>query len=157
MKTSKKKPSTILIVLVCIWSIYFVFNTDRFIHQNIKAIDQTEMITIIGENSQKSYEFNEKMIDLVSYGGVIIEYDNLIEEFFKPYHNELDEINLSIVYKKDHSVLGIAKVYYSNENVDCDDCIIGNFMDCIYWCRLTIWKYCSFWRIIDWNRLWFLS
>jgi hypothetical protein len=60
MKTSKKKLMIILITVVCVLSIYYIFNTDRFIHQNIKAIDQTEMITIIGENSQNSYKFNDK-------------------------------------------------------------------------------------------------
>lgn len=129
MKNRKKNPITLLIILACIWSIYFVFNTDRFLYKNIKAIDRAETITIVGENDQKTYEFNDEMYELLSYGGSIIEIDNLIEKFFKPYHKELDEMNLSIVYEKDNSILGTAKVYYSNEKTDRYILYLNN----VYW------------------------
>ena len=133
MNTSKKKLIIILITVVFVLSIYYIFNTDRFIYKNIKAIDQTEMITIIGENSQNSYEFNDKIFDLVSYGGFIIEKDNLIEGLLNPYYNELDEIDLSIVYEKRNSVLGIAKVYYSNE--DSNEYIL--YLNNVYWSTMS--------------------
>ena len=129
MKASKKKLMITLITVVCVLSIFYTFNTDRFIYRNIKAIDQAEMITIIGENSQQSYEINSKMVDLVSYGGTIVKFDNLIEDLFNPYYNELDKIDLSIIYKKDNSVLGTAKAYYSNE--DSNEYIL--YLNNIYW------------------------
>jgi hypothetical protein len=69
------------------------------------------------------------MIDLVSYGGFVIETDNLIEGLLNPYYSELDEIDLSIVYKKGKSVLGISKVYYSNE--ESNKYIM--YMNNVYW------------------------
>jgi hypothetical protein len=69
----------------------------------------------------------------VSYGGYIIEKDNLIEGLLNPYYNDLDEIDLSIVYKKGNSVLGIAKVYYSNE--DPNEYIL--YLNNVYWSTMS--------------------
>lgn len=133
MKNSKKKTTTLYIFLICIWSIYFVFNTDRFLHKNIKAIDRAEVITIIGEDDQKTYEFNDEMYELLSYGGMIIETDNFLERLFKPYYKELDEMDLSIVYTKDNSILETAKVYYSNE--EPDEYIL--YLNNVYWTTMS--------------------
>lgn len=129
MKNQKKNPTMLLIFLACIWIIYISFNTDRFIRKNIRAIDSTETITIVAGQNQQTYEFDEKMIDLLSYGGTIFETDNLFERLSKPYYKELDEMDLSIIYRKNNDTLGTAKVYQSSE--EPDEYIL--YLNNIYW------------------------
>jgi|GEM_PF-904721 len=129
MKKRSKAQIIILIVLICMLSIHYIFNTDRFIHKNIEVIDKAETFTIMGDHDQKTYDFNEEMYELVSYGGLIIERDNLLERLFKPYYKELEEIDLSIDYLKDKSVLGTARVYHSKE--EPDDYIL--YLNHVYW------------------------
>jgi|LGVF01.2.fsa_nt_gb hypothetical protein len=131
MKTNNKNQIIILVTVVCVFSLYYIFNTDRSIYKNIKTIDQTEMITIIGENSQNSYEFNDKMIDLVSYGGMIVKVDNLIVSFIEPYSNFLDKTDIRINYSKGDSILGTAQVFKIKD--ESDGYIL--YMNHVYWSK----------------------
>ena len=131
MKTSKKDQIIIIVTVVCVFSLYYIFNTDRFIYKNIKLIDQTEMVTIIGKGSQSSFGFNDKIIDLVSYGGMIVKVDNRFVSFIEPYSNFLDKIDIRINYTKGDFILGTAQVFKLKD--ESDGYIL--YMNHVYWSK----------------------
>ena len=63
-------------------------------------IDKVETVTITYGQKQTTFDFNDEIIDLVSYGGFILEVDNMIEVLFFSYGDELIEKNLSPFNKK---------------------------------------------------------
>ena len=97
MKDKKKK----LIVLICfflvIGMIWFM-DTDRYIRDNIITIDKVDSIYIVTEDKIVSYPFNEKLIELVSYGGVVVKADNFFIELFAAYSNNLTKVDMNIRY-----------------------------------------------------------
>ena len=83
METQKKK----LIVVICFFLVIgmtWFFDTDRHIRDNIIAIDKTDGIYIVTEDKTVSYPFDEKLINLVSYGGFVVKVDNFFVELFTP-------------------------------------------------------------------------
>jgi len=128
MKDKKKK----LIVLICfflvIGMIWFM-DTDRYIRDNIITIDKVDSIYIVTEDKIVSYPFNEKLIELVSYGGVVVKADNFFIELFAPYSNKLTKIDMSIRYNKSEDTIATADVFKSNENPE--EYIL--YMNNVYW------------------------
>jgi hypothetical protein len=124
----KKQLKLVILCIICVILLFLIFD-DRYIYNNISKIDQTDTISIISGNNYRSYDFNDKMIDLVSYGGLIMKRDNLFEGIFMPYSDQLNKMDLTIDYKKGDSTLGTAQVFYSN--VDPNKYIL--YMNNIYW------------------------
>ena len=128
MKDKKKK----LIVLICfflvIGMIWFM-DTDRYIRDNIITIDKVDSIYIVTEDKIVSYPFNEKLIELVSYGGFVVKADNFFIELFAPYSNNLTKVDMNIRYNKGDSTVATADIYESNKNPE--EYIL--YMNNVYW------------------------
>src|SRR6056297_2493569 len=104
MKNQKKKLIIILCFILVMGMIWFL-DTDRYIRDNIVTIDKADSINIISEDKIVSYSFDEKLIDLVSYGGFVVKVDNFFVELFAPYRNNLTKIDIKIRYNKgDHTI-----------------------------------------------------
>jgi hypothetical protein len=128
MKYEKKK----VIVIVCfflIMGMVWLFNTDRYIRDNIITIDKADGVYIVTEDKLVSYPFDERLIKLVSYGGFVVKTDNFFVELFAPYSNKLTKIDMSIRYTESESTLATADVFRSNEN--SEEYIL--YMNNIYW------------------------
>jgi len=128
MKNQKKK----LIVVICFFLVIgmtWFFDTDRHIRDNIIAIDKTDGIYIVTEDKTVSYPFDEKLINLVSYGGFVVKVDNFFVELFAPYSNKLTKIDMSIRYNKSEDTIATADVFKSNENPE--EYIL--YMNNVYW------------------------
>ena len=116
MRKNRKKNNVLLIFVILIGFVYFIVGEDRYITSNVVKIDKVETVTITYGQQQITFDFNDEMIDLVSYGGLILEVDNMFEGLFFSYGDELVETNLSVAYFKDGVKLGNAKVYYGNDH-----------------------------------------
>ncbi len=127
----KKAKSFSIIAIACFIFVLLCefFNDSSYIRDIINKIDRVNNIDIISEENIISYPFDEQMIDLVSYGGKIIDVENPIEELFSPYRNELTESNIKIVYKKDDCIIATADVFLEKENVE--EYIL--YMNKVYW------------------------
>jgi len=104
-------------------------DTDRYIRDNIVTIDKADSINIISEDKIVSYPFDEKLIDLVSYGGFVVEVDNFFVELFAPYSKNLNKIDMTIRYIKSEDMIATAHVFKSNENAE--EYIL--YMNNVYW------------------------
>jgi len=104
-------------------------DTDRYIRDNIITIDIVDSINIISEDKIVSYPFDEKLIDLVSYGGFVVKVDNFFVELFAPYRNNLTKIDIKIRYNKGDHTIATADIYKSNQ--DPEGYIL--YMNNIYW------------------------
>jgi hypothetical protein len=131
MSMKKKAKLFCIIAIVCFITVllYEFFNDSSYIRDNINKIDRANNIDLISEGNKISYPFDEQMIDLVSYGGMIIDVENPIEELFSPYRNELIELNIKIVYKKDDSIIATADVFLENDKAE--EYIL--YMNNVYW------------------------
>lgn len=128
MENQKKK----VIMIVCFFiiiGIFWLFSTRRYIRDNIITIDKTDSIDIFTEDKLISYPFNERLIELVSYGGFVIKIDNFFVELFAPYSNKLNKIDMGIRYKKSESTIATAHVFQSNEKPE--EYIL--YMNNVYW------------------------
>ena len=128
MRNQKKK----VIVLVCfflVMSMVWLLSKDRYIIDNIITIDKVDSIQIVTEDKLVSYPFDERLIELVSYGGFIVKVDNFFVELFAPYSNKLTKIDMNIRYNKSESTLATADVFQSNENPE--EYIL--YMNNVYW------------------------
>lgn len=128
MKNQKKKLIIILCFILIMGMIWFL-DTDRYIRDNIITIDKADSINIISEDKIVSYPFNEKLIDLVSYGGFVVKVDNLFVELLAPYSNNLSKIDMTIRYNKNEDTIATAHVFKSNENPE--EYIL--YMNNVYW------------------------
>jgi len=104
-------------------------DTDRYIRDNIVTIDKADSINIISEDKIVSYPFDEKLIDLVSYGGFVVKVDNFFVEIFAPYSKNLNKIDMTIRYIKSEDMIATAHVFKSNENAE--EYIL--YMNNVYW------------------------
>ena len=128
MKYEKKE----IIVIVCfifVWGMFWLLSTDRYIRDNLITIDKADVIHIVTEDKIVSYPFDEKLIDLVSYGGSIVKVDNFFVGLFAPYSNNLTKIDMEIRYNKNEIPLASADVFQSNENPE--EYIL--YMNNVYW------------------------
>lgn len=128
MRNQKKK----VIVLVCfflVMSMVWLLSKDRYIIDNIITIDKVDSIQIVTEDKLVSYPFDERLIELVSYGGFIVKVDNFFVELFAPCSNKLTKIDMNIRYNKSESTLATADVFQSNENPE--EYIL--YMNNVYW------------------------
>jgi len=128
MKNQKKK----LIVVICFFLVIgmaWFLDTDRYIRDNIIAIDKVDSIYIITEDKTVSYPFDEKLINLLSYGGFVVKVDNFFVELFTPYSNKLRKVDMSIRYNKGEDTIATADVFKSNENPE--EYIL--YMNNVYW------------------------
>jgi len=128
MKNQKKKLIIILCFILVMGMIWFL-DTDRYIRDNIVTIDKADSINIISEDKIVSYPFDEKLIDLVSYGGFVVEVDNFFVELFAPYSKNLNKIDMTIRYIKSEDMIATAHVFKSNENPE--EYIL--YMNNVYW------------------------
>lgn len=128
MKNQKKKLIVVICFFLVIGMIWFM-DTDRYIRDNIVAIDKVDSINIVTEDKLVSYPFDEKLIDLLSYGGFIVKVDNFFVELFAPYSNKLTKIDMSIRYNKSEDTIATADVFKSNENPE--EYIL--YMNNVYW------------------------
>src|SRR6056297_3734904 len=128
MKNQKKKLIIILCFILVIGMMWFL-DTDRYIRDNIVTIDKADSINIVSEDKIVSYPFNEKLIDLVSYGGFVVKVDNFFVELFAPYSNNLRKIDMIIRYNKGEDTITTAHVFISNENPE--EYIL--YMNNVYW------------------------
>ena len=129
MKNQNKK---IIIIVVCfsfVIGIGWLFNTDRYIKENIITIDKVDSIDIVSQDKLVTYPFDERLIELVSYGGFVIKVDNIFVELFSPYSNKLTKIDMNIRYNKNETTLATADVFQSNEN--SEEYIL--YMNNVYW------------------------
>lgn len=126
MKNEKKK---VIVCFFLIMGMVWLFNTDRYIRDNIRTIDKADGVYIVIEDKLVSYPFDEKLIKLVSYGGFVVKADNFFVELFAPYSNKLTKIDMSIRYTESESTLATADVFQSNEN--SEEYIL--YMNNIYW------------------------
>lgn len=127
MKNEKKKA----IIIVCfslIMGMFWLLDTDRYINKNIRIIDEADSFRIVSKGNVKSYPFDEKFYNLVSYGGFIIEYDNFFEQLATPYMDKLTKLDIKIEYYKGESKLGTADIY---QIIDNSKYII--YMNNVYW------------------------
>ena len=129
MKNQKKKEIMIVVCFLLVMGTVWLFNTDRYIRDNIRTIDKVDGIDIVTQDKLVSYPFDERLIELVSYGGFIIKVDNFFVELFAPYSNKLTKIDMNIRYNKNESMLDIADVFQSNEN--SEEYIL--YMNNVYW------------------------
>ena len=130
MKGEKKKvlmivSFTVNLVLGMVW----LFDTDRYIIDNMSNIDKAHRIDIITKDALLSYPFDERLIKLVSYGGSIVEIDNIFVDLFAPYSHQLTKIDMEIRYSRDGSTLATSDVFQSNENPE--EYIL--YMNNVYW------------------------
>lgn len=128
MKNQKKKEIIWIcwfLVMVLIW----LLNTSRYIKKNIITIDKADGIYIDIEDKTVFYPFDEELIKLVSYGGMVVKADNFFVGLFAPYSNKLTKIDINIRYTKGESTLATAKVFRSNEN--SEEYIL--YMNNVYW------------------------
>ena len=91
-------------------------DTDRYIRDNIVSIDEADSIYIVTDDNIVYYPFDEKLIDLLSYGGFVVKADNFFVELFTPYSNKLTKVDMSIRYNKSEDTIATADVFKSNEN-----------------------------------------
>lgn len=129
MKNQKKVIMIVSLSLVIGMVWLFMFSPDRYIGDNISIIDKADGINIVTGDKLVSYPFDERLIDLVSYGGFIIKVDNFFVELFAPYSNKLTKIDMNIRYTKSGSTLATADVFHSNEN--SEEYIL--YMNNVYW------------------------
>src|SRR6056297_1642151 len=128
MKNKNKK----LIIILCFFlviSIIWFLDIDRYIRENIVDIDKADGISIVSEDKLVSYPFDEKLIDLVSYGGFVVKVDNFFVELSAPYSNNLRKIDMTIRYIKSEDMIATAHVFKSNENAE--EYIL--YMNNVYW------------------------
>ena len=128
MKNKNKK----LIIILCFFlviSIIWFLDIDRYIRENIVDIDKADGISIVSEDKLVSYPFDEKLIDLVSYGGFVVKVDNFFVEIFAPYSKNLNKIDMTIRYIKSEDMIATAHVFKSNENAE--EYIL--YMNNVYW------------------------
>lgn len=116
-------------------------DTDRYINDNIRIIDKADSISILYDDQIVSYRFDEKLTDFVSYGGYIVEIDNIFVKLFYPYSKKLEKLDIKIRYNKNESILDTATVFTSNN--DSEEYIL--YMNNVYWSTNS--------RIIDLLRL----
>lgn len=126
MKNQKKK---VIVCFILVMSLFWLLNTDRYIRDNIITIDKADGIYIVTEDKLESYPFDERLIELVSYGGFVVKVDNFFVELFAPYSNKLTKIDMNIRYTKSESTLATADVFQSNENPE--EYIL--YMNNVYW------------------------
>ncbi|MEA1974163.1 MAG: hypothetical protein U9N10_01250 [Bacillota bacterium] len=115
----------VIIVTIMVW----FMDTDRYINDNIRLIDKANIISIVHDDKIVSYKFDQEIIDLVSYGGFIVELDNIFVQSFYPYSKKLKKMDIKIRYKKNESVLDTATVFKSNN--DSEEYIL--YMNNVYW------------------------
>jgi len=127
MKNRKK--IIIILCFILIMGMIWFLDTDRYIRDNIVTIDKADSINIISEDKIVSYPFDEKLIDLVSYGGFVVEVDNFFVELFAPYSKNLNKIDMTIRYIKSEDMIATAHVFKSNENAE--EYIL--YMNNVYW------------------------
>ena len=125
---NRKKIIMILCFILIMGMIWFL-DTDRYIRDNIVTIDKADSINIISEDKIVSYPFDEKLIDLVSYGGFVVKVDNFFVEIFAPYSKNLNKIDMTIRYIKSEDMIATAHVFKSNENAE--EYIL--YMNNVYW------------------------
>lgn len=125
----QKKEIILIISFVLIIGLVWLLNTDRYIRKNITTIDKADSFNLVAEDKLVSYQFDEGLIKLVSYGGFVIKADNFFMGLFAPYGDNLSKINMSIEYTKNDSTLATAKVFHSNEKPE--EYIL--YMNNIYW------------------------
>ncbi|HCX05122.1 MAG TPA: hypothetical protein DHM42_11650 [Clostridiales bacterium] len=128
MKNQKKKLIIIICFFLVIGMIWFM-DTDRYIRDNIVAIDEADSIYIVTDDNIVYYPFDEKLIDLLSYGGFVVKADNFFVELFAPYSNKLTKVDMSIRYNKSEDTIATADVFKSNENPE--EYIL--YMNNVYW------------------------
>jgi hypothetical protein len=104
-------------------------DTDRYIRDNIVSIDEADSIYIVTDDNIVYYPFDEKLIDLLSYGGFVVKADNFFVELFAPYSNKLTKVDMSIRYNKSEDTIATADVFKSNENPE--EYIL--YMNNVYW------------------------
>jgi len=127
MKNRKK--IIIILCFILIMGMIWFLDTDRYIRDNIVTIDKADSINIISEDKIVSYPFDEKLIDLVSYGGFVVKVDNFFVEIFAPYSKNLNKIDMTIRYIKSEDMIATAHVFKSNENAE--EYIL--YMNNVYW------------------------
>lgn len=128
MKNEKKK-AIVIISFFLILGMFWLLDTDRYIHRNISVIDKADSFKIVSKSNVESYPFDEKFFKLVSYGGSIIKSDNFFEQLTTPYINKLIELDIKIEYFKGESKLGTADIYRFNDN--SEEYIL--YMNNVYW------------------------
>jgi hypothetical protein len=128
MKNQKKKLIIVICFFLIIGMIWFM-DTDRYIRDNIVAIDEADSIYIVTDDNIVYYPFDEKLIDLLSYGGFVVKADNFFVELFTPYSNKLTKVDMSIRYNKSEDTIATADVFKSNENPE--EYIL--YMNNVYW------------------------
>jgi hypothetical protein len=128
MKNQKKKLIIVICFFLIIGMIWFM-DTDRYIRDNIVAIDEADSIYIVTDDNIVSYPFDEKLIDLLSYGGFVVKADNFFVELFAPYSNKLTKVDMSIRYNKNEDTIATADVFKANENPE--EYIL--YMNNVYW------------------------
>lgn len=128
MKNQKKKLIIVICFFLVIGMIWFM-DTDRYIRDNIVAIDEADSIYIVTDDNIVYYPFDEKLIDLLSYGGFVVKADNFFVELFTPYSNKLTKVDMSIRYNKSEDTIATADVFKSNENPE--EYIL--YMNNVYW------------------------
>lgn len=128
MKNQKKKVIMIVCSLLAMGMIW-LFSTDRYIRDNIITIDKADGVYIVTEDKLVHFPFDERLIELVSYGGVIVKVDNFFVELFEPYSNKLTKIDMNIRYNKSETTLATAHVFLSIENPE--EYIL--YMNNVYW------------------------
>jgi len=76
------------------------------------------------------WEFrDEKLIDLLSYGGFVVKVDNFFVELFAPYSDNLTKVDMNIKYNKGESTITTADVFKVNKNPEEDILYMNN----VYW------------------------
>jgi hypothetical protein len=128
MKNQKKKLIIVICFFLIIGMIWFM-DTDRYIRDNIVSIDEADSIYIVTDDNIVYYPFDEKLIDLLSYGGFVVKADNFFVELFTPYSNKLTKVDMSIRYNKSEDTIATADVFKSNENPE--EYIL--YMNNVYW------------------------
>lgn len=128
MKNQKKK-ITLIVCYFLLMGMVWLFSTGKYIRGNIRTIDKADGIDIVTEDKLVSYPLDERLIELVSYGGFVIKVDNFFVELFAPYSNKLTNIDMNIRYTKGESTLATANVFQSNE--DSEEYIL--YMNNVYW------------------------
>jgi hypothetical protein len=128
MKNQKKKLIIVICFFLVIGMIWFM-DTDRYIRDNIVAIDEADSIYIVTDDNIVYYPFDEKLIDLLSYGGFVVKADNFFVELFAPYSNKLTKVDMSIRYNKSEDTIATADVFKSNENPEGYILYMNN----VYW------------------------
>jgi hypothetical protein len=128
MKNQNKKLIIVICFFLIIGMIWFM-DTDRYIRDNIVAIDKADSIYIVTDDNIVSYPFDEKLMDLLSYGGFVVKADNFFVELFAPYSNKLTKVDMSIRYNKNEDTIATADVFKTNENPE--EYIL--YMNNVYW------------------------